>query len=370
MFDLPVLDFTISIVFVFFLFSLFAAALLELVNTVRKRRARILRDALDKVMNDPQNLNYAELLYNHPIIEASRKNPESLPSYIAAENFATALIAVITDQGRKVKITMNADNSAQEVERNIISSGTPIAQFRNGLDTLEPSNFQQLLVSLSQFVNNTDQLEKKLITWYNGYMDRVSGWFKVQSQKILMVLSAIVVLIFYVDFFHLAREFWDNDKLRNEMVRSAVETVEKANRPQDPTEWKNLRGNEVTSLDSLKRDINDRYALVDSLYDNIVDRSLPVGWHVTKEKWKWKGAKLWSWGKGSFLHELGIKIKVLGINLWGVILNLAGLLISVLAISRGAPFWFDTLNKLVNLRNSGKKPKTAAPEPANQLPQN
>lgn len=28
-----------------------------------------------------------------------------------------------------------------------------------------------------------------------------------------------------------------------------------------------------------------------------------------------------------------------------------------LAVSLGAPFWFDLLNKLVNLRNSGKPPE-------------
>jgi hypothetical protein len=30
----------------------------------------------------------------------------------------------------------------------------------------------------------------------------------------------------------------------------------------------------------------------------------------------------------------------------------------VFAVSLGAPFWFDVLNKLVNLRADGKKPET------------
>jgi hypothetical protein len=33
-----------------------------------------------------------------------------------------------------------------------------------------------------------------------------------------------------------------------------------------------------------------------------------------------------------------------------------GLLISTLAVSMGAPFWFDLLNKLVNVRLAGKRP--------------
>jgi hypothetical protein len=35
-----------------------------------------------------------------------------------------------------------------------------------------------------------------------------------------------------------------------------------------------------------------------------------------------------------------------------------GLLISTAAIAQGAPFWFDLLGKLINVRMAGKKPAT------------
>ena len=37
-------------------------------------------------------------------------------------------------------------------------------------------------------------------------------------------------------------------------------------------------------------------------------------------------------------------------------IKIAGLLITALAASMGAPFWFDLVNKLVNLRSAGKVP--------------
>ena len=339
MFNTPVLDFTISIVFVFFLFSLFAAALLEVVNTVKKRRGRILRDALDKVLNDPQNKNYAELLYNHPIIAATRKDAQSLPSYISAENFSTAIVDVIADESRTIKIGMNADGIAQEIIKNDLPAGSMTEKFRAGLDTLKISTLKNLLISLSQFAETPEQLEQKLITWYNGYMQRVSGWFKRKSQRILMVLSAVVVIAFYVDFFHLAKEFWSNDDLRNRMVESAVETVDKMQRPEDGTELKNLEGEEIKTPEELKADIKERYEAAKEVHDSIVAQNLPVGYGVAAERWRWDP------DNGVFK------------NIGAYILNIIGLIISVLAISRGAPFWFDTLNKLVNLRNSGAKPK-------------
>jgi hypothetical protein len=43
----------------------------------------------------------------------------------------------------------------------------------------------------------------------------------------------------------------------------------------------------------------------------------------------------------------------------------AGLAITVLAVSLGAPFWFDLLNKLANLRASGPKPQPSV-QPADK----
>ena len=43
-----------------------------------------------------------------------------------------------------------------------------------------------------------------------------------------------------------------------------------------------------------------------------------------------------------------------------------GLLVSILAVSMGAPFWFDTLSKFVNLRGAGTPPgetRKSAPQP-------
>ena len=41
---------------------------------------------------------------------------------------------------------------------------------------------------------------------------------------------------------------------------------------------------------------------------------------------------------------------------WVWITRIAGWIITIVAVSMGAPFWFDVLNKFVNLRNAGKPP--------------
>ncbi len=47
------------------------------------------------------------------------------------------------------------------------------------------------------------------------------------------------------------------------------------------------------------------------------------------------------------------------LRLW--VFNFAGWLLMAIAVSLGAPFWFDLLNKLVNLRMAGVKPERAPP---------
>ena len=44
-----------------------------------------------------------------------------------------------------------------------------------------------------------------------------------------------------------------------------------------------------------------------------------------------------------------------------------GWLITALAVSLGAPFWFDLLNKFVNIRASGKAPEEE-PKPPKEVP--
>jgi hypothetical protein len=39
--------------------------------------------------------------------------------------------------------------------------------------------------------------------------------------------------------------------------------------------------------------------------------------------------------------------------------KLAGILLTTFALSLGAPFWFDSLNKVINLRSAGKPPVRA-----------
>jgi len=65
----------------------------------------------------------------------------------------------------------------------------------------------------------------------------------------------------------------------------------------------------------------------------VLDDGIPLGWN----------RNVFNDNQGKFYLPL-------------VFLKLIGLAATVLAIMMGAPFWFDVLNKISNLRGSGAKP--------------
>ena len=85
----PIIETVISLVFVYFILSLAVSGIVEIVNKWQRKRGILLQYALDKVLNDPQNKNFADLFFNHPLIGGLRKDYKSLPSYVSSKLFSS-----------------------------------------------------------------------------------------------------------------------------------------------------------------------------------------------------------------------------------------------------------------------------------------
>ena len=65
-------------------------------------------------------------------------------------------------------------------------------------------------------------------------------------------------------------------------------------------------------------------------------------------------------GRAFFQH-----CSLAGSWIWGLLSeHLLGWLLTAIAVSLGAPFWFDMLKKIVNLRAAGREPQKKATEGA------
>lgn len=359
MFNSIFLDLVISLVFVYFLLSMLVSGISELIITLSSKRAKDLQKAIDEVFNDRQNKNWSELLYTHPLIDRLKRTDKKLPAYISAQTFAATFIDLMINEAKEKKmdsITTPGETTFTET----LPSDNPYINFTEGVKKLNPSDAKILLQTFITESKDVDTLKKTIEKWYDDYMERVSGWFKRDMQKKLFWISLVVTIALNVDSVHLTKSLWKDKSMREMVVNTAVNYVEKEN------------NNSLadTSYDTSKtksdKNLNAQIEYIDSIYSEIDAFKLPIGWPSCKktmvnnnddggEDGFWMSfcnflQGIWDW---IIEQPKCLYVQIITITFVQII----GWLISAFAISFGAPFWFDALCKLVNMRGTGSKPK-------------
>ena len=179
------------------------------------------------------------------------------------------------------------------------------AQMREAIDRLEsPELKKSLRTLLDEAEGNVLEFRAKLEGWFDDAMDRVSGWYKRKVQLVLLGLAAVLTIGLNADTLEMGAALLRDDAARAALVAGAERYAE--NSRQDGA------AEPVSELERLSKEIQ---------------RSrMPLGWTGLPD----------------------------GIGRW--FSKIAGLVLTVFAVSLGAPFWFDLLNKISSLRSSGSKP--------------
>ena len=142
-------------------------------------------------------------------------------------------------------------------------------------------------------------------------MERVSGWYRRRIQKVLWILAFLTAFMLNADSLQVAKRLWVEPSVRASLVSQAQTTT-------------------TTNQDSTT---TDPAAELGSL-------PVPLGWHLATAEDDPQGFPFY-WDRGMW---------------WSLLSKLIGLTLTAVAISFGAPFWFDTLSKLARLRNGGAPP--------------
>ena len=98
------------------------------------------------------------------------------------------------------------------------------------------------------------------------------------------------------------------------------------------------------------KELEDKVKKVNDTYKQISSVNLPIGWSLRKVEAP-KDPKQADWW-----YELGFKEKPDLTDLG--LVKFLGIILTALMASLGSSFWFELLNKLLNMRNAGKKPLT------------
>jgi len=185
------------------------------------------------------------------------------------------------------------------------------------------------------------QLQTNLENWYNDAMDRVSGWYKRYTQNVLMIIGLGLAIAFNVNSVRIAQMLWTDRDARQGMVDAASDYLK--NHPAPPMATTPGSGDQPANPSSggngniLEGDLAKRMAAsVQAVKDVSGKFLLPLGWqHSCSDYRAW-----WT--------EAPVTMARKGLPV------LIGWLITAGALSLGASFWFDTLNKIMVIRNTVK----------------
>lgn len=372
----PVIDLLISLTLIYFLLSTIVGSLVEVYNSYvgKNSRSTHLYKALLKVFNDRQNKNWTDLLYRHPLIESSKRNLRSLPTYIDPKIFSTAIVDIFARESKEVKVSYEGDMPV--IDEDDISPKDAFEAFQNGVNQIKNSDVKTLLQSLLLEARDISTLKISIQNWYNGYMDRVGGWYKRKTRRKLFWAALFVTIILNVDSIRLVTTLYRDDTLRNQLIEQAIAISSNSSlkdtyvsRPSiDSLQKSQLDtiGGVDYGIDSLIQDPKDEKsnAVADTLRNPCSDK---IGEELRQCIFEQNIQKA---------HETYVNLKLAGVPIgwetdieadgfwttnwrkYASVQLLFGWLISTLVLMQGAPFWFNVLSGLINIRGSGAKPKT------------
>jgi hypothetical protein len=312
---LPILDIAIGLSFFYLLIALLCATLNETIATWAKSRSKTLEKGIERLLGG--DIQLKDAIYKHALIKNLAPSDNRKPSYIPADKFALALMDVVTGPS-------NATSDPGALRHGLAAVSVPKVKEALGtaLQTQDPAL-------------STDQ--QKIEAWFNDQMDRVSGWYKRAAQNRVLLLALIVTVVLNADTLKLTRLLWTNPAVTATLVEAAKDRLAKGRpdteaqpvieyeNPNDATASKpiNLPARDTVSDDEMK--------VLGELTGWGSDWVVP--WRQTHP-----GSGLMQWiGAVLYRHSLG----------W---------IITLLAVSLGAPFWFDTLNRFMNIRGAGRAP--------------
>jgi hypothetical protein len=335
---LTILQVVIGISFVFLLFSLIVSAANELLQAIFSVRARYLKAGIGELLQDRDFRNAAKVFCNHPLISCLSKGRDGQPSYIPPATFVTTVLDLIRNGEIVTDALKGADLAVQ------------IAKIEN------PALQRALRALFDQAGQDATEFEKALETWFNVAMDRVSGWYKRWIQYWLFGFGLVLAAGANVDALHIIGALSTDPKLRSATAKSAIDYLQTLSRTgqslsgstenrmasPNPSPEVSPQGGTTPGGSTVSQGTpSGSEQLLEQAATDLASLEVPLGW-VDPER------------------------TYVGHHWWSAVM---GWLLTGLAGSMGAPFWFDTLNRFVNVRAAGRAPdenpkgeKLAAPQ--------
>ena len=345
-----ILDVAIGLVFVYLVLGLLASAIAEALEQYLRYRADYLTQGIEKLLLGGST-DLRKRLYDHPLIKSlytpsrmERLGRAGGPAYIPSRQFVLALLDMATSSPQPPAAAGAAAQGAALPPPAPVGTMT-VAQMLQAIAANErsksiPSSLATALRTLiADAGDDVNKVKANVQEWFDGSMDRVAGWYKRRAQFVLLLIGATLAVGVNVDTLAIVHTLSNDAAVRSAVV-AAAETHARENPREDAPA--SPQGSEIE---------ND----VKEVTSQLAELGLPVGWRfydpdvddgidATKKRNHLIEQRVWprlssSW-PADWRSQAGS--------------HLLGWILTAFAVSFGAPFWFDLLNKIMVVRSTVK----------------
>ncbi|MCP5049598.1 MAG: hypothetical protein GY940_20680 [bacterium] len=347
MFGSQILEVAIALVFVYLVFSLICSGVKEWVHHLLKIRSKTLEEELWNMFKDKE---LVKAFYSHQLVEGVAQagifkkilgSPEKTAGKntkkkviqgdekLSTQSFSEILLDCVYKSVTEKEVSEDAKKMYNALQKWVGSPGLDSVKKRvkELMAEIEKTG-QKIEGEILQTGQKIEEEIKKtrltLESWFDNTMEKLSAWYRKKTKQLIFVLALILTVMFNVDTIMIIKDLSVNPQVRAAMISqaeklSATETSQPA------------AGTGMTTEDFTEQ--------LESLKGQLRGSGLPLGWVLSGDSNKTgKNAAGTQDPRGIPKGWLAWMYKIIG------------LLISLLAISMGAPFWFRILRKLFDLR--------------------
>lgn len=298
---LAILSIIIGIIFVLLLFSMLTSAVVEVYHAAFSSRGKHLQETLETMLGKEVCARFYEHSYFRQLSSATKpKSTLKLPIWLEKGTFSSVLADVLTP----------SDSSLSIPERIKLVQNEDL---RKVLDFLWRQSGGDVVV-----------FQKKVEHWFADVMARAKDWFADATKWRLFFIGLALAAALNADTLQIYRSLSANAALRDELVENAADFMAKNPAPAAaPDTSKNFEQAKADFLANKQQ------------YVEIAQSPLGLGWNSTTP---------------------------LPIDFWGWLIKMAGWVLTGIAVTLGAPFWYDMLRKTLSIKGS------SAPSPAPLAP--
>lgn len=397
MFNSVMIEVAIGMVFIFLMLSLVCAAVREAIEARLKSRSKFIAYGIVQLLQDP---DIAKRFYAHPTVQGlyggdldakdlkyigkdapmgafrwipnlflSLRKTTTLPSYIPTRTFALTMLQMAASE--KLFSPPDAPPAGD--------GSTTLGIVRSALARYPTNPLSQAMsAALITAENDMEKAITGLEAWFDASMDRVSGWYKRETQHILFWVGLVVAVALNVDTIYLTKYLSSNDNAREQLFKAAAAAPENTDLQKTITKLRTTQA-KIKEFDekpaatapavpaappandplkpgaaakpatkaeleaeakALGAEIAEADKKVNQAVRAVIDLNLPIGWN--RERW-------------NTLDFASMPF------VWACF----GWLLTAFGLSFGAPFWFDVLNRFTVIRST-VKPHEKSPEEGSQ----